>query len=210
VRGGLAIGKVWRLDAFVNNITNREAATTCPRLPGDQPQSRLLHRATRTIGLEFNYSFKVIGVAIVTAGKGLVLGWVDRHAAQLSAWHQLIWHYAETCAFASTSPAAWYVRTLQDAGFDVEVGSGGNADRVSSATFRPRRRARRSATYAEYERGPGQCQAATPHAGPRAGLFRHAGPATPIRTSALGIQRPRRRARATKAAMQETGPSAER
>jgi len=58
VRGGLAIGKVWRLDAFVNNITNREAATTVSTVPGDQHNRAYFTGRPRTIGLEFNYSFK--------------------------------------------------------------------------------------------------------------------------------------------------------
>jgi outer membrane receptor protein involved in Fe transport len=57
-RGGLAIGKVWRLDAFINNITNREAATTVSTVPGDQHNRAYFTGRPRTIGLEFNYSFK--------------------------------------------------------------------------------------------------------------------------------------------------------
>ena len=139
-------------------------------------------------------------MAIVTAGKGLVLGWVDRHAAQLSAWHQVIWHYAEP-ALREYKSAAWYVRTLQDAGFDVEVGSGGMPT-AFVATFR-HGDGPTIATYAEYDAVPGQCQAATPHAGPRAGLSRHAAGHTDPH-SALGISA-LAGALATKAAMQELG-----
>jgi outer membrane receptor protein involved in Fe transport len=57
-RTGLAIGKVWRLDAFINNITNREAATTVSTVPGDQHNRAYFTGRPRTIGLEFNYSLK--------------------------------------------------------------------------------------------------------------------------------------------------------
>src|ERR1035438_9475097 len=103
----------------------------------------------------------------MTAGKRLVFGWVDSHAAQLSSWHQVIWHYAEP-ALREYRSAAWYVRTLQEFGFEVETASGGMPT-AFVATYRygdgPT-----VATYAEYDAVPGQCQAATSRAQPRAGL----------------------------------------
>ena len=58
VRAGIGIAKSWRLDAFVNNLTNREAATTVSTIPGpDHNRANFVSRP-RTAGLELHYSFK--------------------------------------------------------------------------------------------------------------------------------------------------------
>jgi outer membrane receptor protein involved in Fe transport len=57
-RVGVAMGKAWRLDAFVTNLTNREAATTVSTVPGDEHNRAYFTARPRTIGAEFNYSFK--------------------------------------------------------------------------------------------------------------------------------------------------------
>jgi aminobenzoyl-glutamate utilization protein B len=120
---------------------------------------------------------------MMTDGKRLVFGWVDSHATQLSSWHQIIWHYAEP-ALREYRSAAWYVKTLQESGFEVEVASGGMPT-AFVATYR-NGDGPTVATYAEYDAVPGQCQAATTHAQPRAGLSRHAAGHTDPH-SALGI-----------------------
>ena len=112
-----------------------------------------------------------------------VFDWVGAEAATLSAWHQLIWNYAEP-AFREYKSAAWYVRTLAAAGFSVEAGSGGMPTafvaRYTSGAGPT------VATYAEYDAVPGNCQAATTRCEPRAGLSRHAAGHTDPH-SALGI-----------------------
>jgi aminobenzoyl-glutamate utilization protein B len=120
---------------------------------------------------------------MMTNGKQLVFDWVDSHAATLSTWHQVIWNFAEP-ALREYRSAAWYVSTLETAGFEVEAGSGGmptafvatycNGDGPTVAT------------YAEYDAVPGQCQAATTREQPRSGLSRHAAGHTDPH-SALGI-----------------------
>jgi iron complex outermembrane receptor protein len=57
-RMGIAMGKAWRLDAFINNLTNREAATTVSTVPGDEHNRAYFTARPRTIGVEFNYSVK--------------------------------------------------------------------------------------------------------------------------------------------------------
>jgi aminobenzoyl-glutamate utilization protein B len=116
-------------------------------------------------------------------GKRIVFDWVDQHAATLSAWHQVIWHYAEP-ALREYRSAAWYVKTLEAAGFSVEAGSGGMPT-AFVATYR-NGEGPTIATYAEYDAVPGQCQAATTREQPRHGLSRHAAGHTDPH-SALGI-----------------------
>jgi aminobenzoyl-glutamate utilization protein B len=120
---------------------------------------------------------------MMTAGKRLVFDWVESHAATLSSWHQVIWHYAEP-ALREYRSAAWYVKTLEASGFTVEAGSGGMPT-AFVATYR-RGDGPTLATYAEYDAVPGQCQAATTREQPRAGLSRHAAGHTDPH-SALGI-----------------------
>ena len=120
---------------------------------------------------------------MITAGKRLVFDWVESHAAALSSWHQVIWHYAEP-ALREYRSAAWYVKTLEESGFTVEAGSGGMPT-AFVATYR-RGDGPTIATYAEYDAVPGQCQAAATREEPRAGLSRHAAGHTDPH-SALGI-----------------------
>ena len=57
-RAGFGFGKAWRLDAFINNITNAEAATSVSTVPGPAHDRAYFVGRPRTIGAEFNYSFK--------------------------------------------------------------------------------------------------------------------------------------------------------
>jgi outer membrane receptor protein involved in Fe transport len=58
VRAGFGFGRAWRLDAFINNITNAEAATSVSTVPGPAHDRAYFVGRPRTVGLEFNYSFK--------------------------------------------------------------------------------------------------------------------------------------------------------
>jgi aminobenzoyl-glutamate utilization protein B len=112
-----------------------------------------------------------------------VFDWVDSHAAALSAWHGVIWNFAEP-ALREYRSAAWYVNTLETAGFTVEAGSGGMPT-AFVASYR-NGDGPTVATYAEYDAVPGQCQAAATREQPRTGLSRHAAGHTDPH-SALGI-----------------------
>jgi len=57
-RVGMGIAKAWRIDAFVNNITNRLAATTVSTVPGPEHNRAEYVGRPRTVGLELHYSFK--------------------------------------------------------------------------------------------------------------------------------------------------------
>ena len=57
-RTGLGFGKAWRVDAFINNITNQEAATSVSTVPGPAHDRANFIARPRTIGLELNYSLK--------------------------------------------------------------------------------------------------------------------------------------------------------
>lgn len=57
-RTGLGFGKGWRIDAFINNLTNQEAATSVSTVPGPAHDRANFIARPRTIGLELNYSFK--------------------------------------------------------------------------------------------------------------------------------------------------------
>ncbi|MGD0493666.1 MAG: TonB-dependent receptor [Steroidobacteraceae bacterium] len=57
-RAGFGFGKAWRLDAFINNLTNAEAATSVSTVPGPEHDRAYFVGRPRTIGAEFNYSFK--------------------------------------------------------------------------------------------------------------------------------------------------------
>ncbi len=138
--------------------------------------------------------------------KQIALDWVDRNAADLSAWTKTIWDFAEP-AFREYRSAAWYVATLEREGFTVEAGSGGMPT-AFCATYATGP-GPTVATYAEYDAVPGNCQAATTSARSRApGLSRHAAghtdPHSALGMSALGG------ALAAKAAMDVAGISAAR
>jgi outer membrane receptor protein involved in Fe transport len=57
-RAGLGFGKAWRVDAFIKNITNQEAATSVSTVPGPEHDRAYFVGRPRTFGAEFNYSFK--------------------------------------------------------------------------------------------------------------------------------------------------------
>jgi outer membrane receptor protein involved in Fe transport len=57
-RAGVGFGTAWRLDAFINNITNQEAATSVSTVPGPEHDRADFVGRPRTVGAEFNYSFK--------------------------------------------------------------------------------------------------------------------------------------------------------
>jgi iron complex outermembrane receptor protein len=57
-RAGMGFARTWRVDAFINNITNQEAATSVSTQPGLAHNRAEFVSRPRTIGLELNYSFK--------------------------------------------------------------------------------------------------------------------------------------------------------
>jgi iron complex outermembrane receptor protein len=57
-RAGLGFGKTWRVDAFVNNLTNQEAATSVSTTPGLEHNRAEYVTRPRTVGIQLNYSFK--------------------------------------------------------------------------------------------------------------------------------------------------------
>lgn len=115
------------------------------------------------------------------------LAFIDGHMDRFSAWHEVLWNFAEP-AFREYKSSAWYVSCLRDAGFDVEVGSGGMPTAfVASFSNGP---GPTLATYAEYDAVPGNCQAAATTCKPRAGLSKyapgHTDPHSALGMSALG------------------------
>jgi len=57
-RTGIGFGRAWRVDAFVDNLTNQEAATSVSTTPGPAHDRAYFVGRPRTIGLDVNYSFK--------------------------------------------------------------------------------------------------------------------------------------------------------
>jgi iron complex outermembrane receptor protein len=57
-RAGLGFGQAWRVDAFVNNLTNQEAATSVSTVPGPVHDRAYFVGRPRTVGLNVSYSFK--------------------------------------------------------------------------------------------------------------------------------------------------------
>lgn len=57
-RAGVGFARAWRADAFINNITNQEAATSVSTQPGLPHNRADFVSRPRTIGLQLNYSFK--------------------------------------------------------------------------------------------------------------------------------------------------------
>ncbi len=57
-RAGWGFAHSWRIDAFMNNITNQEAATSVSTEPGLEHNRADFVSRPRTVGLELNYSFK--------------------------------------------------------------------------------------------------------------------------------------------------------
>jgi iron complex outermembrane recepter protein len=58
LRVGMGFGRALRVDAFVNNVTNQEAATSVSTTPGPAHNRALYVGRPRTVGLDLNYSFK--------------------------------------------------------------------------------------------------------------------------------------------------------
>ena len=57
-RAGLGFARAWRVDAFMNNITNQEAATSVSTEPGLPHNRAEFVSRPRTVGVELYYSFK--------------------------------------------------------------------------------------------------------------------------------------------------------
>jgi outer membrane receptor protein involved in Fe transport len=57
-RAGMGFARAWRVDAFINNITNQEAATSVSTQPGLPHNRADFVSRPRTVGLQLNYSFK--------------------------------------------------------------------------------------------------------------------------------------------------------
>jgi aminobenzoyl-glutamate utilization protein B len=123
----------------------------------------------------------------MSTAKHDVLAWVDGNMPELSAWHQVLWHYAEP-AFREYKSSAWYVNRLKASGFTVEAGSA-EMPTAFAASF-SNGPGPTVATYAEYDAVPGNCQAATTKCQPRAGLSKyapgHTDPHSALGMSALG------------------------
>ena len=58
LRSGLGFGKAWQVNAFMNNLTNQQAATSVSTTPGPQHNRAEYVARPRTVGLALNYSFK--------------------------------------------------------------------------------------------------------------------------------------------------------
>lgn len=58
LRAGFGFAGSWRVDAFVNNLTNQEAATSVSTTPGPAHDRAYFVGRPRTVGLDLNYSFK--------------------------------------------------------------------------------------------------------------------------------------------------------
>ena len=109
--------------------------------------------------------------------------YVSRRMPELSDWTRTIWDYGET-AWREYRSAAFYVDLLRREGFSVEEGSAGMPT-AFCATWE-NGEGPTIGGYAEYDGIPGQCQAAEPKRGPRAGLSAEAGGHTDPH-SALGM-----------------------
>jgi outer membrane receptor protein involved in Fe transport len=57
-RAGIGFSSAWRVDAFVNNLTNQEGATSVSTTPGLEHNRALYVSRPRTVGLDLTYSFK--------------------------------------------------------------------------------------------------------------------------------------------------------
>ena len=57
-RAGMGFARHWRVDAYINNVTNQIAATSVSTEPGLAHNRAEFVGRPRTVGLELNYSFK--------------------------------------------------------------------------------------------------------------------------------------------------------
>ncbi len=120
----------------------------------------------------------------MTKQKQSALKWISDNETNLSDWHQIIWHFAET-AFREYRSCDWYVTKLRELGFEVEEGSAGMPTAFAASwTFGANGPV--IGAYVEYDAVPGNCQDATACEKPRAGLSKYAGGHTDPH-SALGM-----------------------
>lgn len=108
---------------------------------------------------------------------------LDALAPALSDWTATIFDFGET-AWREYRSAAWYVARLRAEGFRVEEGSAGMPTAFCADWSNGEGPV--IGLYAEYDGVPGNCQAAAPRRGPRAGLGFQAGGHTDPH-SGLGI-----------------------
>ncbi len=127
-------------------------------------------------------------------------GWMATHARELSDWTATIFDFAEP-AWREYRSAEWYVTRLRAEGFEVEEGSGGMPTAFCAQWTQGD--GPTVGMYAEYDAVPGNCQAAAPKKGPRAGLSDlaagHTDPHSGLGIAGLGGLL------ATKAAMEKHG-----
>ena len=111
-------------------------------------------------------------------------GWIERHAQDISDWHQIIWRLAEP-AWREYRSAAWYVDRLRKEGFTVEEGSAGMPP-AFCAVWENGKGGPTVGAYAEYDATPANSQEQVPYECPREGLNRYAAGHTDPH-SALGM-----------------------
>ena len=83
-------------------------------------------------------------------------GWIERHAQDISDWHQIIWRLAEP-AWREYRSAAWYVDRLRKEGFTVEEGSAGMPT-AFCAVWENGKGGPTVGAYAEYDATPANSQ----------------------------------------------------
>lgn len=105
-------------------------------------------------------------------------GWIERHAQDISDWHQIIWRLAEP-AWREYRSAAWYVDRLRKEGFTVEEGSAGMPT-AFCAVWENGKGGPTVGAYAEYDATPANSQEQVPYECPREGLNRYAAGHTEI------------------------------
>jgi aminobenzoyl-glutamate utilization protein B len=103
----------------------------------------------------------------LTAAQSTAIADIAAQAARLSADCARIFDFAEP-AWREYRSAAWYVARLRAEGFDVEEGSAGMPTAFCATWANGDGPV--VGMYAEYDAVPGNCQAALPAPGPRAGL----------------------------------------
>jgi aminobenzoyl-glutamate utilization protein B len=142
--------------------------------------------------------------AALTAPKRTALEWVKANEPWLSKTHTDVWNFHET-AWREYRSAAYYVKLLRAAGFEVEEGTAGMPT-AFLATWSNRKAGKKGPTiaaYAEYDAVPGNSQEPVPYEKPREGLHKyaagHTDPHSALGVGALGG------ALAAKAAMEKHG-----
>ena len=120
---------------------------------------------------------------LMSPAQTTALAHVAENAAALSDWTAQIFDFGET-AWREYRSSAWYVEQLRAQGFTVEAGSGGMPTAFCADWSNGPGPV--IGMYAEYDAVPGNCQAASTHRAPRAGLGFQAGGHTDPH-SGLGI-----------------------